>query len=61
MKDRLRDMMLREKFSAVLAGLRKDAKVDILDDTAKPKPAPAAGAAPAPAAPATPAPAQPAQ
>lgn len=60
-KDRLRDMMLREKFSAVLAGLRKDSKIDILDDTAKPKPAPAAGATPAAPAPATPAPAQPAQ
>ncbi|WP_334175430.1 peptidylprolyl isomerase [Pseudoxanthobacter sp.] len=45
-KDQLRDVVLRDKYEALLADLRKSAKIDFIDPSVKPA-APAAGAAPA--------------
>lgn len=51
---RLRDLLIREKFASVLAGLKADSKIEVLDPTLKPD----APAADAPAATPAPAPAQ---
>jgi peptidyl-prolyl cis-trans isomerase C len=58
-KEQIKSGMLREKFGEVLAGLKKDAKIDILDQTLKPDatsvpPVPLPGGQGAPAAPAQP-------
>jgi peptidyl-prolyl cis-trans isomerase C len=58
-KEQIKSGMLREKFGEVLAGLKKDAKIDVLDQTLKPDatsvpPVPLPGGQGAPAAPAQP-------
>lgn len=46
-KGQIHELLLREKFETVLADLKKNAKIDIIDASAKPPAAPAAPATPA--------------